>query len=260
MIAEAKDRTRTSRLLAGCATLLLLVTPAVVLAQGAETVEGLGPDDGDWELEYVGQFGSANGSDDERQHSGQSFYGVTDRLALGGETQLSYRSGPLVDEDRLYFDYDSVIAIIRFSDEERDPVGLGLWLQASLDSDGEVARLEARLLAEKKTPRWWAQGNLMLRRVNEEQQEGSYVAYAGRVSHALGTRTWLGVEASGQAVELGGFRRDPLDKGHFEGPALTHEIALGEDDKLHLGVSYLRRLDEHRGLRGLFQVTAGLEL
>jgi len=258
MTSPAATKLPVKRLCA-CAVTLLQLIGAPAGAQEAETVEGLGPEKGDWELEYVGQFGDANGSEDKRQQSGQSFYGVSNGIALGGETQLSYPSGPLVREDRLYFDYDSAIAIFRFSDAEQDPIGLGLWIQGGLDlSDGELARLEARLIAEKKSPRWWAQGNLMLRRVNEGAQEGEVIAYAGRVRHALGPATWIGVEASGQAFELGGFRRDPLDKGHFIGPNLTHQIALGGDNRLQLGVTYLRRWDEHRGLRNLLQVSGGL--
>jgi hypothetical protein len=228
------------------------------MAQNAETVEGLGPDDGHWELEYVGQFGDANGSVDRRQHSGQSFYAISPGLAIGGETQLSYRSGPLVN-DRLYFDYDSAIAIVRFAHAEEDPVGLGLWLQAGLDaSDGEIARLEGRVIAEKKTPRWWAEGNLMLRRVNEREQEGGVIAYSARLRHALEPDTWLGIEASGQALELGGFNRKPLDRGQFLGPSFAREIALRGDAQLQLGITYLRRLDDHQGLRNLLQIVAGL--
>lgn len=259
MMSKPGHRTSTSRLPAALGALLLLLGGVPAAAQTAETVEGLGPENGDWELEYVGDFGDANGSKSKRQHSGQSFYGVKDWLALGGETQLSYRSGPLVPQDRLYFDYDSAIAIIRFSDPEKDPIGLGLWVQAGLDvSDGELARLEARMIAEKKTSSWWGQANLMLRRVNEGRQEGGYVAYAVRVRHALGSSTWIGAEASGQALELGGFRREPLDKGHYLGPNLMQEVALGRDDRLRLGVSYLHRLDEHQGLRNLLQISAAL--
>jgi hypothetical protein len=247
-------------LAARIASVLLLLSAVPCQAQNPETVEGLGPGAGDWELEYVGQVADANGSDDERQHSGQSFYGVNEWLAVGGETQLSYRSGPLVREDRLYFGYDSAAAIIRFSDAEDDPLGLGLWLQAGLDSDGELARLEARLIAEKKAHGWWAQGNLLLRRMNEGAQEGAYVAYAARLSRALGPSSWLGVEASGQAAELSGFRRESLDKGHFVGPSLTREFSLGADDRLELGLSWLHRLDNHDGARNFFQVTAALKL
>jgi hypothetical protein len=239
--------------------LLLAFVAVPAAAQTAETVEGLGPADGEWDLEYVGQFGGANGSADKRQHSGQSFRGVADWLALGGETQLSYRSGPLVREDRLYFDYDSAIAIFRFSDAQRDPVGLGLWVQAGLDaSDGELARIEARLIAEKQTPRWWGQANLMLRRVNEGRREGTAAAYAVRLSHAVGVSTWVGVEASGQAAELGGFHRRSLDRGQYVGPRVMQQLAIGRGNRLQVGVTYLRRLDDHRGLRNLVQVSGSV--
>jgi hypothetical protein len=251
--------TRRTRFGVSLVGFLVILSAFPATAQDAETVESLGPGNGDWELEYEGQIGDAAGSDDARQHSGQSFYGVTDWLALGGETQLSYRSGPSV-QDRLYFDYDSAIAIFRLSDAAKDSLGLGIWVQAGLDSDGELARVETRLIAEKTSPQWWAQANLMLRRVNEGEQEGGYVAYSARLRRAIGPATWAGVEASGQAVELGGFDQQPLEKGHFIGPNLMHEFTLGGDNTLQLGVSYLRRLDEHRGLRNLFQITAALQL
>jgi hypothetical protein len=259
MIGRPAQKPSTSRLRDSLGAVLLLLTCVPAAAQTAETVEGLGPQQGDWELEYVGEFGDANGSKDKRQHSGQSFYGVKDWLALGGETQLSYRSGPLVKQDRLYFDYDSAIAIVRFSDPEKDPVGLGFWVQAGLDvSDGELARLEARFIAEKKALHWWGQANLMIRRVNQEKQEGGYVAYALRLRHAIGSSTWIGGEASGQMLELGGFAREPLEKGHYLGPNLMQEIGLGNHARLRLGVSYLHRLDEHQGLQNLLQISAAL--
>ena len=238
------------------AVLIAAAVPAA--AQNAESVEGLGPDRRDWELEYVGQFADANGSDDERRHSGQSFYGVTDWLALGGETRLGYRSGPLVAEDRLYFDYDSAVAILRFSRADEDPVGVGLWLQAGLDSDGEVARLEARLIAEKKTVSWWAKANLIVRRVNEGAREGTHLAYAARLSHAVGNGIRLGIEASGQPAELGGFHREGYERAHYFGPTVARDFGLGGDNRLWLEASWLRRLDRAEGVRNLFQLTAGL--
>jgi hypothetical protein len=246
---------RRSSLLAAIA-LLCAASPA--LADSPEQIQGLGPKKGDWLLNYTGQFGSANGADTARQHSGQSFYGISKRFAVGGETLLGYRSGPLVTEDRLYFDYDSVIGIVRFGDPEEDPIGTGFWLQASLDSDGEVARLEARAIVEKKTPTFHAEGNVMLRRVNEEEQEGAYIAYAGRLSWSLGESTWIGAEASGQAVRLAGFSREPLEKAHYLGPNVRHEIQLGGDNSLELGLSYLRRIDSDEGLRNVFQLTGEL--
>ena len=236
--------------------LLLFSTPAS--AESPEVVEGLGPNKGQWLLDYTGQFGDASGADTVRQHSGQSFYGLSKKFAVGGETQLSYRSGPLVDEDRLYFGYDSVIGLFRFSDAEEDPFGAGLWIQAALDSDGEVARLEARAIVEKKKPNFWAQVNLMLRRVNEERQEGAYIAYGGRLSWSLAEDTWIGAEASGQAVRISGFGRERLEKSHYFGPNLTHEISLGGHNSLQLGLSYLRRVDSDEGLRHVLQLSGEL--
>jgi hypothetical protein len=240
------------------AAFALLAAASPALAEGPEQIQGLGPKKGEWLLNYTGQFGSARGTDAARQHSGQSFYGLSDRIAIGGETQLAYRSGPLVTEDRLYFDYDSAIALVRFSDAEKDPIGTGFWLQAALDSDGEVARLEARGIVEKKTPTFHAEGNLMLRRVNEEEQEGTYIAYAGRLSWSLGQSSWIGAEVSGQAARLSGFGKEPLEKAHYLGPNIRHEIELGRDKSLELGLSYLRRIDSDEGLRSVFQLTGEL--
>lgn len=257
-ITRSSCRSRSGSPAAAFSLLLLVAAPAAAAAP--ENVQGLGPDNGQWELEYVGQFGDANGSDDEREHSGQSFYGVTDWLAIGGETQLSYRSGPLVEEDRLYFDYDSVIAILRFSDAEDDVVGTGLWLQAALDSDGELARLEARFIAEKKSPNWWGEANVMLRRVNEEAQEGAHFAYAGRLSYALADGFWLGAESSGQAMRVSGFRREPLDQSHYLGPRIAYQFGIGGNNEASLALGYLRRLDGGEGLRNLVQLSAKLRL
>jgi hypothetical protein len=247
---------RIGRGAAGAAALLLLLLCAAPApAQSPETVEGLGPANGDWELEYVGQFGDPDGSDAPRQHSGQSFYGVTDGFAIGGETLLSYRSGPLVEEDRIYFDYDSVVGIFRFSDAERDPVGAGLWLQAGLDADGELARLEARLIIEKKSPSWWLQANAMLRRVNEEAEEGAHLAYAGRARFAALPDLWLGLEASGQAVRISGFEREPFRESHYAGPTAAYELALSRKVEAMLGLAYLRRIDSDRGFSDVIQLS-----
>ncbi|MDP9413822.1 MAG: hypothetical protein M3Q08_06965 [Pseudomonadota bacterium] len=237
---------------------LLLLAAAPAAAANPEQVQDLGPKKRQWSLEYVGQFGSANGSDEGRQHSGELYYAISDSLVIGGETQLSYRSGPLVNRDGLFFDYDSVIALLRFSDVEKDPVGAGLWLQAALDSDGEVARLETRFILEKKTDAWRTAANAMLRRVNEEEEEGTLLAYSGRISHAVAPNVWLGAEASGQAARISGFRREPLDSGHYLGPSLAFEFPLGGRAEAQLGLSYLHRIDEDEGLRNVAQLSAQL--
>ena len=257
--SEPLPNIRIGAILVRLVALLLGLAAVPAGAQTAENVEGLGPEDGAWELEYVGQVGNAKGSRDKRQHSGQSFYGVTDWLALGGETQLSYRARPDRRSDRLYFDYDSAIGIFRFSDPEADPVGLGLWIQAGLDmSDGELARLEARLIADRRTASWRGQANLMLRRINEGRQEGVIAAYALRLRHRILGSTWAGVETSGQMFELSGFNLNPLDKGHYLGPNVMHRFEIGRENNLDLQVSYLHRLDKHQGLRNLLQVSGTL--
>ncbi len=247
---------RATRFTVSTAAAAMLAAAGAARAESPEVVQGLGPEDGEIQLQYSGQFGDANGSDVGREHSGQSFWGVTDRFAIGGETLLSYRSGPLVEEDRVYFDYDSVIGIVRFGDAAKGP-GVGVWLQAGLDADGELARLEARLLVERRTPRWWGMANVMLRRVNEEAQEGAYVAYGGRLSYALAERTWVGLEASGQAFRVAGFDGEPIELAQYAGPGVMQEFSLLGAD-VQLGVTYLRRLDRDSGLRNVFQVSGEL--
>lgn len=127
---------RTLFWLVGFALAGAVTKPA--LAQ-PEQVEQLQPRRGEWQLKHYGRFGPSG--PEGREHSGSSFYGATDWLALGGETQTRYVGGTGVD-DGLRFDFDSVIALLRFSDPEQAVIGLGAWLQAGLDSDGELAQLE----------------------------------------------------------------------------------------------------------------------
>ena len=232
-------------------SLLAIVSPLAIamacaaapaLAGGPEQIEQLQVRRGDWLLEYYGQFGEANGSDEGREHSGTAFYGLTDGLAIGGELQTSYRSGPEIN-DRLYFDFDSVVALLTFADPEQGPVGAGVWLQAGLDTDGELAQLEARLILEKRTDRVWARANTMLRRINEEDEEGTLVAYGAAVQFAAAERLWLGVEGSGQAFRVSGFNQQPFKDGHYLGPSLNYELELTSQTTLDVGLAYFRRLD-----------------
>jgi hypothetical protein len=227
-------------LLAGLAALMGSTAP--VHAAGPEQIEQLQLRRGDWRLGYYGQFGELDGSDEARQHSGTAFYGVTDTLALGGELQTRYRSGPGID-DRLYFAFDSAAALLTFSDREQDAVGAGLWLQAGMDSDGELARLEARAIVERKRPQVWARANAMLRRINQEDAEGTLLAYGSALQYAVVRRLWLGAEASGQAFRVAGFSRQAFEEGHYLGPSLNYELELGPSASLEVGIAYFRRLD-----------------
>lgn len=219
----------------------LLFAAGEAEATGPEQVEELGPRRGEWLFEYYGQFG--DGSPEGRKHSGSSFYGVTDWLALGGETQTRYVSGAEV-QDGLRLDFDSAVALLRFSDPEQAAIGSGLWLQAGLDTDGELAQLEARLILEKQSPAFRSRANAMLRRVNQEDEEGSYVAYGATLQYALSERVWLGIEGSGQAFRISGFDREPFEDGHYLGPSLNVEFPIGPEARLDVGLAYFRRLDE----------------
>jgi len=238
------------------ATALLSFAGTPAAAANPEQVQDLGPKKGETGTQYVGQLSDADGTDEAREHSLQFLHGFSDSLALGGELQLGYRSGPEA-ANGFSVDYGSAIAVLRFSDAENDTVGAGLWLQAGLDTDGELATLESRFILEKKTDDWWAQGNAIVRRVNDEQEEGSYLAYSARASRSLGKSLWLGVESSGQVARISGFQQEPFDSAVYVGPSLFYEGEIGNREAI-FGLSYLHRVDEHEPLRNVFQLSAEL--
>jgi hypothetical protein len=233
---------------------LLVVAAIPAAAANPEQVQDLGPKKAETSLQYVGQLSDANGTDEAREHSLQFLHGSSESLALGGELQLGYRSGPDV-KNGFSVDYGSAIALVRFSDAEKDPVGAGVWLQAGLDTDGELATLESRFILEKKTADWWVQGNAIVRRVNDEQEEGTYLAYSARASHSLAKSLWLGLESSGQVARLSGFHKEPFDPAVYVGPSLFYEGEISGNEAT-FGVSFLRRVDEHEPLRNVFQLSA----
>lgn len=245
-------RSHQLKLVLAEAALLVGAHPAA--AANPEQVQDLGPKNAETSLQYVGQWSDADGTDEAREHSMQFLHGSSDRVALGGELQLGYRSGPDV-KDGVSMDYGSAIALVRFSDAEKDPVGAGVWLQAGLDTDGELATLESRFILEKKTADWWAQGNAIVRRVNDEQEEGTYLAYSARASHSLANSLWLGLESSGQVTRISGFSKQPLDPAVYVGPSLYYEGEISGNEA-KFGASYLRRVDEHEPLRNVFQLSA----
>ena len=226
------------------------------LAANPEQVQDLGPKKGETSLQYVGQLSDAHGTDESREHSVQFLHGLSDKLALGSELQLSYRTGPEV-KDGFRVDYGSAVTVLRFSDAEEDPIGAGLWLQAGLDTDGELATVESRFVLAKKTDVWWAQGNAIVRRVDDEQEEGAYLAYSARASRSVGNSLWLGVESSGQVARISGFHKEPFDPAVYIGPSLFYEKEIGNNEAT-IGASYLRRVHEDDPLRNVFQISVEL--
>lgn len=200
------------------AALVLALTAGPLVAQGPEQLEQLEPDRGAWQLEYYGVA---------RAHSLQALYGISDRLALGLETEVEARGG------RLSFEGVTPTALFRFSDADAAPFGVGVELQAEFDSELQLSGGEARLILERKDARWWAQGNAMLRTAREAGDWRLSVAYGAAASRAVAPGLWIGIEASGQP-ETGG--------GHFAGPALTLEHDAGAAD-FEVGLAYQRRLE-----------------
>src|SRR4051812_3523244 len=112
MFADGASILGGLRLLSGCA----LMVAGAVSAAPPEMIKDLGPAAGEWQLDYSGQLGEVSHGREGRQHSGQSFYGLSGALAVGGETMLGFRSRSNSRNSRLFFDYDSAVAIVRFGD------------------------------------------------------------------------------------------------------------------------------------------------
>lgn len=210
-----------------------------IQAGGPEQLDQLEPARGEWQAEYYGQFG---GSEKEgRQHSLELFYGLSERFSLGVEVAGEREDG------RMEFDEASLIGLMQFSDAEDDPLGTGLMISAGIDSGGRISELEARFISEKITERWWAQANIMLRRVDEEDVRGEMLAYGWSLSRSLSKTFWLGLEGSGQAARLGGFEQG-FKAAHFAGPSATIQVEAGEGREIEIGLAYFRRL-HHEGPR-----------
>ena len=191
-------------------------------AQAPEQLEQLEPESGEWQFEYYGLVAD----DGEDEHSLQALYGVSDRLALGVEVEAAWSGG------ELEFEGIAPTALLFFSDPEEDAVGIGVEGQAEFDGDFDLASLEARLILEKRTSRWWLQGNAMLRHERESGGWETGLAYGWAVSRSLADGVWLGLEGSGQADE----------GGQFAGPALTFEHDLPGGSEIEIGLAYQRRL------------------
>jgi hypothetical protein len=222
-----------------CALALLLafaVAPmAPAYAEAPEQLDQLEPEGGEWQAEYYGQFGSTDGN--ERQHSLEIYYGVSDSLAIGVEVEAEAEDGDFG------FGEAGISALYKFNDPEEAPLGLGVLLSARLDDEATLSEAEARFIAEKKSDTWWGQANVMLRHVNEDDEKGELLAYGWNLSHSVTDQFWLGVEGSGQIAKLGGFDLG-FDKAHFIGPAAMLELEVAEDKEVEIGFAWFRRLSD----------------
>jgi hypothetical protein len=229
--------------LAAC---LLCAVPAAAAAQGPEQLDQLEPGRAEWQAEYFATVGP----DGEGQHATEGMFGLSDRLAVGVEVEAEYQDG------RLTFETLGPKLVYRFTDGGA-PIAMGMQVQLGFDPDARLAEAEARLIMAAENDNWWAQGNLMLRRLDGGQGAATNLAYAWSLQHAVTTFAWFGIEASGQSAPLWGGVPATDEHGHFAGPSLTFEWEPSAGHELEIGFAYLHRIGGE-GARGTGRVFAQL--
>lgn len=218
------------RCLALSCFILLAAASTAAGAAGPEQLEQLEPDEGEWQFEYSTFIGVRS----EDEHSVQMLLGIRDHLAVGVEVEAEWSAGQLA------FEGLAPTILYRFSDAS-DVVGIGLGAQIEFDSDARLASAEARVILEKKTSRWWAQGNLIAHLVREEGQSAASLAYGWGLSRAITKDFWIGAEGSGGLGRLSGSKSIAPANGHFIGPALTVEREL-TGSEVEIGLAWLHRI------------------
>ncbi|WP_152664082.1 hypothetical protein [Sphingomonas sp. SRS2] len=214
------------RVLTLAGAIMLAAAPAQA---GIESIAQLEPEAGEWEAEWFGAF------DGDGEQEFELLTGLTDQLALGGEVEFE---GP---RHGLEFESVAALALWRFTDPDTQPLGFGLMGSAAINRHGDLTRLEARAIGEVKTPRWWLQGNAILRHSRDDGDRGTGLAYSASVQ-TMFAGLWLGVEASGQAARLSGDAAAAPRGRHYAGPSLTFEHEYGEEFEVEIGLAWLARL------------------
>jgi hypothetical protein len=210
------------------AALLFAAVPAA--AQSVEQLDQLEPGAGEVQAEYFGAWGG------EGEQVIELLAGVTDRLALGVEAEFE---GP---EDGLEFEEFGFAALWRFADPEDGGIATGIMAEVGFDRSGDVAEISGRFIAENIGPRWWWQGNLIVRHAREDAERGTGLAYGASAQRSVGDEIWFGVEASGQLARLSGEDELAPAGNHWIGPSLTAEIEPSEDSEIELGVAWMFRV------------------
>ena len=230
MQAVSPARRRRLRCLVVFSLIAFAAATVPARASGPEQLEQLEPDGGEWQFEYSTLIGV--GTEDE--HSLQMLLGISDHLAIGVEVEAEWSAG------RLAFEGVAPTLLYRFSDAS-DAVGVGVGAQIEFDSGLRVASAEARLILEKKTHLWWAQGNLIAQHVSEEGEIGASLAYGWGLSRSIGKDLWIGAEGSGGVGRLSESASIIPDNGHFIGPAFTVEREMAGSE-IEIGVAWLHRI------------------
>jgi hypothetical protein len=199
-------------------------------ASTPEELEQLEPGGGEWQVEYYGLVAD----DDEDGHSVQVLYGISDRLAVGGEIETGWSGG------RLELEGFAPTILYTFKGAEGAGIGVGVAVEAELDDRLRFSGAEARLILEKRNEQWWGQADLIIGHEREDGSSGQRLAYGWAVNRNLGGELWAGLEASGQIARFG----EPgllSPAGHFVGPALTLERGSEEGMEAEIGIAWLRR-------------------
>ncbi len=232
--------------LACLAVLSLGLGATAAKAAGPEQLDQIEPGRGEWQAEYFGTFSKA----DENEQALEAMYGISDKVAVGIELEAE-RS-----DNGLAFDTLSAKALYRLTPPDA-AIGAGLQLQAGFDDHASLAEVEARLLVEAQSDRWWSQANLMLRRSREESRSGVSGAYAWSVQRSIVKGAWLGAEGSGQVGRTSCDGDGCEHGGHFIGPSLTFEVEHGAGET-EIGLAAMRSIsggDAHTVARLFVQLT-----
>lgn len=214
--------------LAAC---LLGAVPAAA-AQGPEQLDQLEPGAAEVQAEYFATIGPGG----EGEHAIEALFGVTDRLAVGFEVETE------VEDGRLTFETFGPKALYRFTNDDA-PLAMGIQVQLGFDAHARLTEAEARLIMAAENESWWAQGNLMLRRLTDGQGAATRLAWAGSLQHRVTNFAWFGIEASGRSAPLWGGDPAMNEHGHFAGPSLTLEWEPSAGHELEIGIAWFRRID-----------------
>ena len=192
-----------------------------------------GPAQGASEIEYNGRlrFGTAD------SHNVEVLHGFSQRLALGFELEgESARGGFEVEEA-------AVTAIVRLTPDGSD-LSVALLGQAGVElGHGDGRPLETRLIVGREDEAWRALANLIVRRTGPRSAlaDGSSLGYAVTIDHKLSRTAWVGIESSGDAARLGGYRAS-FETAHYAGPRISAVWDVTAGREIEFSASYLIRL------------------
>ncbi|WP_448664465.1 hypothetical protein ACG3SL_07255 [Sphingomonas sp. CJ20] len=197
---------------------LMFALPAYAQVEQLDQIE---PDAGEIQAEvFTGPGGTAF----------EALIGVSRHFALGGEVEM--------EDGRV--EEAGAVALVRFTDPDRAPLGLGIGGQAMLGAGGRLRELELRGLIERRGKRWWVQLDPILRHARDSDGgRGTGIAYAVSAQRSLAGGVWLGAEASGRLARLSGSAELAPAAEHYAGPSLTVQARGGD---VEIGLAWLQRL------------------